>query len=268
MGRLAAPTLAVALWALAPRASADEAPAERPAARAREHLDAAERALAAADPGAAEAALALTWLYVGSPAFAAAWRAGGPEGGEARAALAGEHEALAARLVAARRLPLVARRRDGARAAIDAAYARRRPDPGAFQAAAAEARACVEAAEAPGADVEWAAPPGGVSLAGVRDECAAISRAAEVGLERATAEAAARDQAFRAILRGDRATIYAELGEPRCDCGDSPQEVARARVWIYVRGPLGALRTYETLTFTFRGDALVSRRQRVAHERP
>ena len=224
------------------------------AARVEGHLGAAAEALDRGDAAAAGRTLALVGIYVDSHLWDGAWSP------SERTAARGKERALAQRLVALRtieeRVPLLA----AARRALLEARSTKRPTAAGFARARDAAAAC--GAPLPhGADTAWKGRAG--SLDDLLAECGQIARDANAGEARAAADAGTRDQAYRAVLRGDRLLIYERYGAPSEP--DGP-EGAHAPVWVYVEGPIGPLRQVTRLILTFRGDKLVGRR-RTRHAR-
>jgi hypothetical protein len=235
-------------------------------ARVEARLVAAEEAIARGDESAAGGELALAWAYA-SPVFAKAWR----EQPAARDAFLARHELGRRRVQALRRYPRLAGVRALARTALADADAQARPVPEPYDPAIAAAAACLTAADAalPEVDPDHVISGANESIAALRADCDKLAADAAAGRERAAKAADARRAALRALLKKDRLIVFDAHGEPECDCGDhDPATVARAKLWIYRSGPTGALETYETLTFTFRGDTLVGQTQRVGHEAP
>ena len=174
------------------------------------------------------------------------------------------------RVLALVRLPQTLARRDAARAALAAIGTQTRADPAPYRQAQALAQACLDGAPSPAeVDLAFVGSARGVSIGQLLDECAILRAQAASDAERVAAQAALRAQEIRPLLRGDRLKIFDAEGEPDCaKCSGDAKLIARAPEWRYVRGPSGPLATYETLTFVFRGDKLIERRQRLAHEQP
>lgn len=217
----------------------------------------AEAALARGDGDAAAGALAAAWIYVG-PMFE--W-----DSGEL-----GERVRVAERQVASlRRYPALTGARALARASLTEAAAQTRMIPGPFARAGEAARACMAAIDELGPEVDLAFAIQGESIAQVREECAAIENEAGLGQIAAAQAVIDRVGAIRLLVKGERLAVLDQYGEPECECADhAAAKVAKAREWSYRLGPKGALATYETLTFTFRGDKVIGKKQRIAHERP
>jgi hypothetical protein len=226
-----------------------------PAARADEHLSAAEEALARGETAVAARALALASIYVDSPLWAAAY----PE--DARSGARAREARLAAELAALRIVDERSPQAEAARAALARARSVRPSSPAGFAAAVASARACA-APVPPDVDAAWIGPHG--SLADLVAGCRALADQAAAGEAQAAAEAAALDRTFRDALHGDRLSIYLRYGAP-IDPG-SPEAAVRAPMWTYEIGPAGAPGDTVRLVLTFRGDRLVGRR-RVRHAR-
>ena len=167
-------------------------------------------------------------------------------------------------------LPSLAARRDAARTALESIGTQTRPDVTPYRKAEALAKACLAAAPSPDVvDVDVGSKLRGVSIAQLVHECEILLASATSDAERADGAQKARAAELRPLLRGDRVTVFDAEGEPDCDkCAGDAKAIARARTWIYLRGPDGPLATFETLTFVFRGDKLIERKQRVTHERP
>jgi hypothetical protein len=173
------------------------------------------------------------------------------------------------RVLAVARLPATLARRDAARNALTPVGTQERPDPAPYRRVAELAAACVAAAPAAPVDREHVVRARGVSIAQLLQECETLRTNASREAERALALRQARAQEIRPLLSGDRLKVFDAEGEPACDrCDGEARAIARAREWIYVRGPSGPLATYDTFVFIFRGDRLVEKRQRRSHERP
>jgi hypothetical protein len=165
--------------------------------------------------------------------------------------------------------PIIAHR-DAARAAAAAIGTQAHPDPVPYRHVAELATACVDAAPPPTlADVDYVGHARGLSLAQLVKECEALRVQATSDAERSAAAQAQRAAEIRPLLHADRLKIFDAQGEPDCAaCAGDARKIAAAREWTYVRGPSGPLATFETLTFVFRADRLVERRQRLSHEQP
>jgi hypothetical protein len=174
------------------------------------------------------------------------------------------------RMFALGHLAVTAAQRDAARAALAAAGTQVRPDPAPFRHVAELAQACLDGAPPPSlADVAYVGKARGVSLEQLTRECEMLRAQAQADAERTAALLAQRAQVIRPLLAADKLKIFDAEGEPDCThCDGDAKKIAAAREWFYVRGPSGPLATYETLTFVFRGNKLVERRQRLAHEQP
>ena len=174
------------------------------------------------------------------------------------------------RIFAVPHVAATVQRRNVARAALAAIGTQARPDPKPYQAAAQLAQACLDALPPPSlADLTYVSRARGMSLEQLSRECEMLRAQALADAERSAAELAQRAQVIRPLLTADRLRIFDAEGEPDCaKCEGDAKKIAAAREWLYVRGPSGPLATYETLVFVFRGDRLVERRQRVAHESP
>jgi hypothetical protein len=234
------------------------------AAHASSALDAADAALAKGDAAAASKAAAVAWAYVGSPVFRS-WN------GATRAQAKTRAEGIARRVASLNGFGGAAAARDVAKQKIaEAKAAARAVDAVApFTDGATAADACTMAIGAlTTADRAWPVPPAGESLDALATECTAMATEAKDGAASAKATAEQRAAELTSVLKGDRRGVFADHGEPMCDGCDSTEKIAKAPVWIYKSGPTGALATYETLTFTFKGDTLVAQHERTAHEKP
>lgn len=227
-------------------------------------LASADAALGQQEPDGAALALALAAACPSLPGLARAWGARGATAERARVELAARRATLAARIAAVRGVAATLRARDLAQAALDAAKAVSPVRPEGFDAAIALARACVDAAAAPGADATWAV--GATSLAGEAASCEHVLDASLAARDQAARDLAEANRALRPLLHGERLAVYLEHGAPR-ESGP-PAEVARARSWTFVEGPSGPLRTFDTWTFTFSGDSVVASRRVTTHDTP
>ncbi len=251
-----------------------EAPRERRAkgaiaARAEEHVIAAEDALTIGDEAAAGLAIDLAWLYLESPLFKAWWRAAAASGDRLYGTvLAGRLEEAGRRRESMIVVPRLQAQHAGAMAAYRRALDARPPATAEFRAARDLAQQCANF-DAAGTDPSWEVPDEATSVSKIKFVCA--ETAGEIGLDAARAREAwvARDAALRKVLKGERLEVYEQLGEPGGALARAaPEAVAKARVWEFVLGPTGKLKTYETWVITFSGNKVVERKRSTSHEDP
>lgn len=225
---------------LAVAAEAVAAPPDRVEAS----LEAAAQARGAGDLPAAQGAIDVAWIYL-SPVFETAWRRRGAERTRLTDALAREEQAL----VVARARPGLLAEVEGIERRLEAELAAKRPSPANLAKIAEEAQACQARAS-------------GLAQDDLVESCQVTAQRAATARAAAEEAARARDAELRAVLSGERLELYEKYGEPVGEfASDDPTVMARARTWVFVIGPTGALKSYEKLVVTFNGNRVVARKR-------